>query len=838
MACLTLCGALFALPGRAVAQTAQQNAIGGGPELPDLIGWMPVAGWAAAVLALGAALVLALQLARSRATEAALTIAADQEAEAADRLRAILASCAQGWLTLSKGRMAAAPGTAAMFDLSEISALDDIATALTPAGAKRFLEAVEALAGEGKPFDLTLAHAGGERLIAAAGRALPASSAPASSSSGGSLVIWFDDVTGQRAERRELQAQTRRAEAEIARLKGLLDAAPTPVWSRDATGRLAWCNRRYAEIVERDAAEVIAAGTELASALDPEQPRRLAARARETGLRQEEERRFVVQGERRSFRIVEQPPGNAGMQVGHALDITAEAEARNELERHITAHASVLEMMSDGIAIMGPDTHLTFYNHAFRSLWSLDDAFLAAGPTLNEILDELRAHRRLPEQYDWSRYREHMTAMFTNLLEPEEEMLFLPDGRTFRRVTSPHPFGGLLLLYTDVTDRMMLERDRNTLLAVQSASLDSLYEGIVVFGADGRVNLHNEAFARMWQIPGALLEQRPHFNDVLDAMQLMLPDRPDGADSAEALRQDLLGSFNDHSGRQGQSVREDGSVMDYATVPLPDGAMLVSCLDVTAAKRIEQALQERNAALEEADLLKSEFVANVSYELRTPLNAIIGFNQLLQQEYFGPINDKQREYVEGALEASQTLLQLINDLLDLATIEAGQMVLEPGGFDICRMIAGIHSLVQERLRRQSLQMTLDTPDPPCMVVADEKRMKQVLFNLVGNAIKFTPPGGHIEIGLRREGNDIRLWVGDDGIGIPIEAQDRIFEKFQRAEGGGRSSGAGLGLALVRSFVELHGGSVVLESSPSEGTRVTCRIPGVAQQSLPGPAAAG
>ncbi len=810
-------GAGAATLAAGLAGAAAQDRIAA-PGMPAIVGWMPLAGWAVAVVVLGAGLMLALQVGRSRSAEQAMAASARRARAEAARLQAILDSAGPGWLTLSAGQAVAAPALAAMFDQAGIAAVEDIAATLTPTGADRFGAAVAALESEGQAFEMILAHAGGERLIAATGKPL---------GEPGLSVIWFDDVTAARAERREQQAQTRRAEAEAGRLKALLDQAPLPAWSRDAAGRLTWCNQTYAAMVERDPAEAVASGAELASALDPEQPRRLAARARDTGSRETEERRFVVQGERRTFRIMELPPGPTGLQVGYAQDITAEAEARAELERHITGQASVLEMMSDGIAIHGPDTHLAFYNHAFRSLWDLDDAFLASRPTLHEIMDELRAHRRLPEQYDWARYREHMLAMFTNLLEPEEEMLFLPDGRTFRRVTSPHPFGGLLFLYTDVTDRMMLERDRNTLMAVQTASLDSLYEGIVVFGADGRVNLHNEAFARMWQIPTALLDQRPHFNDVLDAMQLMLASPHEGEDRASLLRQDLLGSFNDHSVRNGQSLRDDGTVMDYATVPLPDGAMLVSCLDVTAAKRIEQALHDRNAALEEADLLKSEFVANVSYELRTPLNAIIGFNQLLQQEYFGPINDKQREYIDGALEASQTLLQLINDLLDLATIEAGQMVLEPGSFDICRMIGGIHSLVQERLRQQSLHMTLDCGTAPCLVVADEKRMKQVLFNLVGNAIKFTPPEGHIEIGMRRDGEDISFWVGDDGIGIPSEAQEQIFEKFQRGEGSGRSSGAGLGLALVRSFVELHGGTVEIESRPGQGTRVTCRIPGLA-----------
>jgi len=777
--------------------------------------WFTLLGWAAAVAALGVSLVMALRFARARIAEQAIGEALLRtRADHADA-RAILDVVAAHWLVQKGDTVLAGSELAGLFALPAVTATEDIAAVLTPAGARQFQDACAALRESGTPFDLLLAAGG--RLVAAAGQELPERAG---------IAIRFQDVTAIRAERRELSAESRRSASEYARLAALLDQAPLPAWSRDPSGRLAWCNRTYAAMVERSPEEAVAAGAELASTLEAEQPRRLAALARSTATAQEEVRRFVVQGDRRTFRVIELPPGADGAQPGFALDITAEAEARAEMERHIAAHASVLQMMSDGIAIHGPDTRLTFYNQAFRNLWDLDDAFLDSAPTFSAVLDELRAHRRLPEQYDWARFREQMQAMFTNLIAAQEEMLFLPDGRTFRRVTSPHPFGGLLFLYTDVTDRLHLERDRNTLLAVQSASLDSLYEGVVVFGADGQVNLHNKAFAQMWQIPPSLLAQRPHFNDVMDAMQLMVGP----AEDARILREELLGAFNDHAERSGQLAREDQSVLDYAAIPLPDGAMLVSCLDVTASKRIEQALQERNAALHEADLLKSEFVANVSYELRTPLNAIIGFNQLLQQEYFGKINDKQREYVDGALEASHSLLQLINDLLDLATIEAGRMVLEPVLFDLCHLIAGIHALVQERVRRQSLRMTLNYPDTPCLVMADEKRIKQLLFNLVGNAIKFTPPGGHIEIGVRREDGGVRLWVADDGIGIPPEAQSRLFEKFQRAESAGRSSGAGLGLALVRSFIELHGGTVNMVSGPGQGTRVTCLIPDLADAS--------
>jgi signal transduction histidine kinase len=220
-------------------------------------------------------------------------------------------------------------------------------------------------------------------------------------------------------------------------------------------------------------------------------------------------------------------------------------------------------------------------------------------------------------------------------------------------------------------------------------------------------------------------------------------------------------------------------------------------------------------------------VANISYELRTPLNSIIGFSEMLQGEMFGPLNDRQTGYMDDILQASGSLLELIDDLLDLATIEAGYLELERAPFDGRAMIASVATLHRERARRADLKLVIDCPKDFGPVDADERRLKQVLFNLVSNAVKFTPPGGTITLGARRNDTDVVLYVSDTGVGIPETEQDRVFEKFERGSGatGPQSgTGAGLGLSLVKSLVELHGGDVRLESSPEAGTSVYCRVP--------------
>jgi signal transduction histidine kinase len=206
------------------------------------------------------------------------------------------------------------------------------------------------------------------------------------------------------------------------------------------------------------------------------------------------------------------------------------------------------------------------------------------------------------------------------------------------------------------------------------------------------------------------------------------------------------------------------------------------------------------------------------------LNAIIGFAEILTNQYFGPLSDRQLEYSRGILDSSQLLLSLINDILDLATIEAGYMALETGRVEVRDMLDSVITLTRERARNQSLALMLDCPGDIGSIEADERRLKQALFNLISNAIKFTPEGGSIRVEAERENGELVIAVADTGVGIPEADQERVFEKFERGNPQARESGAGLGLSLVKSLIELHGGSVVIDSAPGSGTTVRCRLP--------------
>lgn len=477
----------------------------------------------------------------------------------------------------------------------------------------------------------------------------------------------------------------------------------------------------------------------------------------------------------------------------------------------------MLENIAVAIAIYGADTRLAFFNTAFARLWNLEEDWLGSKPTLDEVLERLRERRRLPEHADFRSFKNQQRAMFTSLINPQEELLHLPDERTLRLVVSPHPFGGLIFAYEDVTDRLALERSYNTLIEVQRETLDNLYEAIAVFGSDGRLKLWNPPYAQVWHLAPDDLAGEPHIAEVIEKSHGFYDDGGAWPD----LKRRIIARITARESAATRLERSDGSILQAVTVPLPDGNILLSYLDVTNSTRVEEALRERNEALETAGRLKSEFIANVSYELRTPLNAIIGFAEILTNQYFGELNPRQLDYSRGILDSSNRLLSLINDILDLATIEAGYMQLETHEVDIHALMSSVLTFTRERARNQGLRLQFNVPPKIGTIVADERRLKQALFNLVSNALKFTPAGGTVTLAARRERDRVALVVADTGVGVPREDQVRIFEKFERGNPHARQSGPGLGLSLVKSFVELHGGHVELDSGPGTGTTVTC-----------------
>ncbi len=241
---------------------------------------------------------------------------------------------------------------------------------------------------------------------------------------------------------------------------------------------------------------------------------------------------------------------------------------------------------------------------------------------------------------------------------------------------------------------------------------------------------------------------------------------------------------------------------------------------------LEKMVTEKTAQLELANRHKSEFLANMSHELRTPLNAVIGFSDVLKEQYFGPLNDKQQEYVRDINESGQHLLSLINDILDLSKIEAGRMDLDLSRFNLPAAIDNALVLVRERAHRHNLRLKSAIAADIGDMVADERKLKQILINLLSNAVKFSHPGGWVLITASRGTSEVMISVKDSGMGIAPQDQAAIFDEFHqlKTSGSAKQEGTGLGLSLAKRFTELHGGRISVESSVGRGATFTFTLP--------------
>jgi len=678
-------------------------------------------------------------------------------------------------------------------------------TWLAPQDAGALDEAVEALRVRGTAFRITL-HSLSGRFVEAQGQAV-----------GGRALLRLRETTEERRSLIESRATVDEARRALGVLSGLLDAIPHPIWHRGREGALSFVNAAYVGAVEADSREaVLAAGLELLDRAARDQIGRQDVPARSLAARPLR-LSAVVAGGRRILDVTEGPV--EGGRVGIAVDVSELESVRADLQRQMEANVRTLDQLPTAVAIFDAGQRLLFHNAAYQTLWNLDLAFLESRPLDGEILDRLRAVRMLPEQADFRSWKAEVLGAY-RAAEATETWWYLPDGRSLRVLADPNPHGGLTYLFEDVSESFKLASRYDALIKEQAETLETLKEPVAVFAADGRLTVANRAFAHVWRLDRETLVDRPRIDAVIAACLPLCRDEGPWSDIREA----ITGLSDTRSGLSCRLEIVDGTVLDCTAQPLPEGATLLTFIDVTASVNVERALTDKNDALERAAQLRDTFVHHVSYELRSPLTNIIGFTQLLGDETVGALNERQREYSEHIMRSSAALLVIINDILDLASIDAGSLELQRETVDVQATVEAATRGIEDRLAESEVRLDLDVPPDIGSFTADGKRVRQILFNLLSNAIGFSQGGQTVRVEARRRADGLAFTVSDEGRGIPQEVIERVFERFESHTLGTKHRGVGLGLSIVRSFVELHGGRVAIESGPGTGTRVTCLFP--------------
>ena len=667
----------------------------------------------------------------------------------------------------------------------------------------------------GAPFRLVLTPAGSRRSLALRGHLADPQVSP-----GGAALVWVFDFSESEGELVQLRDEAARARADFTALVGLIEAAPMPMWFRDRLGRLRLVNRAYVAAVQGDsAAAVVAAGTELVEPVDGLSAPQIALQAADKNLPIERMVAATINGERRTLKVSDLPLSEEGI-AGYAVDIEDMEELARTFRAFREAQRSMLDQLSAGVAQFDAARGLIFANQPFQRIFALGPAVFLDPPPFERLLDLARDAGRVPEVRDFPLWRRERAGWF-RLSTPVEESWTLADGTHLRVVAQPMPDGGLMLVAEDRTEQLRLSASRDTLLRTRTATFDSLFESLGVFAPDGKMQLWNRRFAQDWGLDGDFLDTHPKIDLLLERIGSRLKRPAQAKQVGDVVRAATL----DRQQKGGRIVLADGRTLEFAGVPLPDGNGLLTVLDITDSQKAEAALRERNAALLEADAVKTRFLANMSYEFRTPLTSIGGFAELLEAGIGGELTDQGREYVAAILTSVQRLGEQIESVLDLSQSEAGLLPLAREELELMPFVTAVVEERAEALRTAGLTLDLRGDKSSGRISADRRRLARAIGHVLDNAVAATQRGGRVLVDLSRTSHGARIVISDNGPGMDSATLARAQEGLKpSADGNGYDRRQGLGLPLARQLIEAHGGTLELMSEPGQGTAAIITLP--------------
>lgn len=608
--------------------------------------------------------------------------------------------------------------------------------------------------------------------------------------------------------------------ADRASVLSVLKLLGTPAFLRDVTGRLVFANAAYHDLCA--ALEKNSSADAPAEVLDAKD---LDAHLMACRTSLEPQRKPVSLGKAGDFELVDIPvaEGRAGyLRKLSGSDLVPVEKAGEPSLAHI---AGIIDALATPIAIFNARRELVQFNPAYAALWNLDSKFLALGLDERAILDKLRTEGMLPNQVDYHTWRSKHLESYSRKDPFEAEPWHLPDGRTIKVISAPAGAqGGVIYVFEDLTERLKLESANKAMSNVQRETINALSEAVAVFGTNGRLALSNPRLSALFKLPMNILDANPHIDQLADASGKVLQD---GAKIWHDLKRNIIDLNPTRTDKAGRIERADGRLLDYAITRLPDGQTMMTFLDVTESASYSKVLKERNDALVTADRLKDAFVENVSYELRSPLTNIIGFADLLSGTEGDTLNERQKAYIEYIRASSVTLGVLIDNILDLASVDAGIAELNPEPLNVATLIdkakAGLSATFPE-VSGDATRLVVDIePDLP-EFIADGTRIVQVLYNLLSNAARFSPPGGEVLLSVAHRADRMLFIIEDEGPGLTDELRSAILTRLDTPSAGGRMRGAGLGLSIVRTFVNLHGGTISAEQREPRGSRIIINLP--------------
>ena len=638
-------------------------------------------------------------------------------------------------------------------------------------------------------------------------------------SPGGAALVWVFDFSDSEAELAQLREEAARAREDFGALVGLIEAAPMPMWFRGSDMLLRLVNKAYVSAVGAESADqVVADQIELVETVNGRTAAQVAQQAADRRQPIERILSATIDNARRTIRVTDLPLMGEGI-AGYAVDIEEMEEQAREFRAFREAQRSMLDQLSIGVAQFDAAHRMTFANQPFHRVFALPPGVVNERTTFQQMLLIARENGRIPEVRDFPAWRNELAEWFLRD-EPHEEAWPLPDSTHLRIIAQPLPDGGLVMIAEDRTEQLALSATRDTLLRTRTATFDNLFEALAVFAPDGHLELWNRGFPGAWGIDPEVLDGHPQAEDLLEAIARNLAEPA----AVSRINQVIRAATLDRKKSDDRIELFDGRTLDFAGVPLPDGNGLLTVLDVTASRQAEEALRERNRALEEADAVMTRFLANMSYEFRTPLTSIGGFAELLTSGIAGELTPQAKEYAQAISLSVGKLTEQVENVLDLSQSEAGLMPLRKTELELLPFITQIVRKQESRILDGELTLDLKG-NPDKSVTADPQQLRRAISQLLDNAIKGTPRGGRIVVDIGRKRGETKIIISDNGRGMSQHELARALEGIRMAPGGkGIERRQGLGIPLARQLIEAHDGTLDIQSRKNGGTTATITLP--------------
>lgn len=695
-------------------------------------------------------------------------------------------------------------------DRIESLSVEDISKSFDEAEQDVFLSKLEELKKSGVNFSMITTTLNSAEKIEIVG---------AKSTVGGvdTLSLWFRNVTSLSKSFDNLQAQLSKYKSDNEMLNSILDELPIPIWYRSNDLRIGYCNNCYSRIVEASKVKIIEKNIPLISGTLFGQGTTLAENALKTGLKQSVLQFTVFSNVRHKMDIHEIPIKTTGGIVGFANDVTDLDNTTKKLDKLIEAQGNVLESLSSGVVIFDQNMRMTYFNSSYRQIMKFDEIWLSSKPSYSEILEKQRIHRQLPECADFNTYKQDQLKLFSSLITPVQELLHLPNGSVFRRYIAPYQLGGLIFLYDDVTDSLTLKRDYNTTVAVQKEIVNSLLEGVCIFGSDNKIKFLNPKMRTMFNFAQDSLEM--HIADFLELNE----DQIDYFGKWTDFKDNVISNLTDRIMKTGRLTKRDGTVLFFSYTPLPDGSHMHSYMDITDTCNVNLAMHEKNQAIRISNNIKYEFIEEASSEIKEPVNLIIGFSDLLKHQYFGELNEKQQKYCECILESSNKLLSFIDHIVEMKNIDMDTIQLSLEQFDVVTSVGRIINTLRKKSVENGILLTYVCKSNGIKnIVGDKSIIKQLVFFLGSNCIKDLKSSGRVSLNLEITPSDLVITLSRD---TTAKAQNtRIHRRMTFTQATDICFGSmDIWLPTVRTLVQKHNGTVSTAVHDKDES-ITCRIP--------------